>query len=309
MADPKAGDQPFRFLDLPKELRLEILGLVVGFCDLEIYFNNLTKKFHVDSEQDHGYEGEGESESGDEHTALNKIEDERWDERSSVDAYGNPRLRFPAALFRVSKCIKDEALNVLFSQNRLCLCCTFERDLQWLMTIPKDLLEKVRKLDLVIHKSEVLFWKYDKSSEHDILPHFKNLVQFIAMNFELSVLFLSLDGQHERRESVVTQGVLANASAIFWLQLCSLGKTHLRPTLKRFHAYCMINSDMEQGLEKRVMGSSFNSFEFGKIPYRLRLLGVPHRLNVEAWVLGNCEVRPFPEDDSKGVLKPRLNDS
>ena len=355
MLDSTVEDPPFRFLDLPNELRRRILwytdlvipnNVVDGLEDLEIHFNYTSEKFYVkryqiqewegsrivDENEDPNEENEDESDENGENSAENAHEDEENDYKggnetsieenedeveigdegeSNVDCddetYG-PRLHLPTALFRVSKLVKDEALDVLFFYNRLSLCCTFQKNLEWLRRIPQVLLKRVRKLDLVIHRRDLPFKEYEKEEETTEADS-GDLLDFIGASFNLERLFLSL----VRRWEIGTPMVLCDRSYALrpkqlFLAFCSKVKKYLRPALKRFHVYSCLHGSMEGHLERIVMGPSFDSFEFGKVPYNFRDCLVPHKaVTIYArFSFPGEELRPYPEDDRKGCFRSLL---
>ena len=100
-------------------------------------------------------------------------------------------LDFPGALFRVSKQIRHEALSVLFSSNRICLCCDDFRDsLEWLQLFPEQYLRMIRKLDIV--RPYITLVLIDDLKQKETMEHFEALMAFIAANTEVPQLFLLL---------------------------------------------------------------------------------------------------------------------
>ena len=288
-AEPRANrNKPsqsncFRFLDLPKELRLHVLWFtslvipydtIAGVDDIEICHNVDEGGFYyIKSEFDVGEKNDG-----------------------SIK-----QIQIPVDLFTVCKLVRNEATEVLFSKNRITLCCEYGLCLEWLQTVPRDCLRHIRKLDLVIDlPSNLCRQTTDQRLSPSILKSFEMLIDFIAQNLNLSRLFLSLNS---RRFRDLTEECRRTGPSKLWSSLTATVQGYLGPSLGQFGLYCDYAPDTEDEWEKAVMGPAYSSREYGKIPSAFRCLRRPHRLDLSRAIAGNLESRAFPEDDGKGLLK------
>ena len=185
--------KPFRFLDLPSEIRLKVLwytDLVVPADDvstenIEINFDSSGKGYYIKQIKIHempanytSRNDSDESEEGQESVEAGQIKEVERDEEAhksepdpnpikganfenedsnhSMDTDGVRRFHIPSSLFRVCKLVTEESLFTLFSYNRFCLCCSPKQALRWLETIPRGLLKCIRKLDIVFSMPQVI---------------------------------------------------------------------------------------------------------------------------------------------------------
>ena len=289
-------EKGFRFLDLPKELRSKVLfctGLVIPPARLTLpdgprFAGDL--EIHCNIQHISGFFVRGA--------------------RRTWDLKDTKHFDFPGALFRVSKLIRTESMEVMFSYNRLCLCCSFQKDLEWLQQFPRDMLQKVRKLDLVVNEEELYRWAYNHD-EKDLFSRASPLLSFINDNFNIPRLFLSFDGQGEERGSW-SMNVSPGHALDFWDELGRHVKTIIGNRLERFNVYLtkvpepgwnehhLKYPDWEKVIEQDVMGPEYDSAARGKAPRDFRRPGFPHQMGPGWRLVGG---RMWPEDDGKGPLQ------
>ena len=280
-------EKPLRFFDLPWEIRRNILlhtNLVNpnvsnnGLAEVKIRCSLRIKQFYL----------------------------ERHDEPAGSAIW------VPYTLFRVSKKMRDEALEVLFLENRVRLDCTFSQGLRWLKSVPRESLNSTRKLDIHLRFEQSLEEFMAKRKTEQCCKAFEDLITFVAAHCRKERLFLSLitgdclltDGwMIADFASVVVHG---NHYAV-WTLMADSVKRHLCPGLARFQVFDAMKSRLETGVEKFVMGEEYDSAALSKIPQSLRDFTFPrfypHIMGPTKCRKEGSRWRASPEDDGEGAVK------
>ena len=207
----------------------------------------------------------------------------------------------------MSKALRVDALDAFFRYNRISVWCQPERCLQWLKRFPRHALQRARQLDVIVVKKEPF-----SSEQHDerVCGEIMALIEFIAANFNLDRLFLSLDLRHfgtpTSRVDVIYNPRIRAAEKY----TRDVGRTlsaciakELRPGLNRFQVYAEGIPQLEDELKSLVMGSNFDAYHLGKIPKSLRAFYLPHKMDSEALLFGEVVSRPYPEEDGQGLVQ------
>ena len=245
----------FRFMDLPKELRLEI----IGFTDLVA---RLSSYRHAD-----GF----------------LIQPYKWNERrgriKEFHSLSCSRrsvcncgwcYTFPSGLFKVSRQFSMEASEVFYSVNRFIIRGHPNQKLMFFMAQPPEMLRRIRFLDLYFTDDDLTIFK--SQEPRDL---WDQLIEWISENMMISNLVLSLDfGFSGATWEYGVDDQKHHSDS----EICRRLAKPLRRLngLAGFHVFLVCNPDMESEMEKAAMGEDYDSEKHGKIPHTERDYRFPH---------------------------------
>ena len=171
-------------------------------------------------------------------------------------------IKFPTNLFPVSKLVRAEAYEVLFMQTRFSLRCRTSRKLRWLKSLPSDVLKHIRKLDLVLSDVETRPSRWFKQrTPRKLSRKWAELVNFIANHLDVSKLSLCFT-------FLTVPAMCSDADKKKTLLYMRKPLSQLRQVKQFFMfidgSYPWAN-ELEAGVEKAVKGREYDSLKTGKI--------------------------------------------
>ena len=260
--------KPFPFLQLPKEIQLEILK-----------WTDLVDHRHGHCDQ----------------AALWIAEDGRFtvynpfarEEKKYLCPYRcglcEPHSgTINTSLLYVSKQLYPDSLEVLLGHNRIVLGNGHDRNLEYLKSLPPYLRRLIRHLHLQFH--EVEDFDHDEKDRHCCVisnpEGWDRLIMWIADNLNLSILHLTIDlgGNFQEVEdkdgtyfTYIDEAMFIRAYIRIALPLFKLRG------LYRCFVFLACKFRMEAELERLAIGDrAYNSLEYDKVPPISRHSDVPH---------------------------------
>ena len=188
-------------------------------------------------------------------------------------------IPFPAALFRVSRQMRDEAREVFYSRNRFVFKGSLVESAHFLDNLPATARALIRKVDLGL-SFEQLWDMGDPDSQ--AFQEWKLLIRIIQARLPLHNLWLSVDAGSLAQELIELNNDGDQDYA--WLRTAYyhiFGPLRRLKGLKKFHVFLSWSLAYEAVAEKEIMGSNYESKAEGKIPYEVRDLDCPHRAPLE----------------------------
>ncbi|MCJ1476181.1 hypothetical protein MMC13_004846 [Lambiella insularis] len=180
-------------------------------------------------------------------------------------------------LFRVSRQLNAEARSLFFSENHFILDGGFQDMLQWLKRIPKDMLEQIRSIELILPSiSSVIPWHGVNQS---LLSSWNSVIDLTGETFNMSNLFLVVNlGIKRAGDETGDMETFPDTYKLFILEPLR----RLRG-LRRFYAFLANAKEMEVEIEKAVMGEDYDSEIEGKDSARNRDRGHSFEPYYKSW--------------------------
>ena len=252
--------EPFPFMQLPRELRLEVLK----HSDL------------VDSR----YGSEFHQSIG---VCDGRLQINPWHGTMAYEHKSRPLCKYceypiSNALMRVNKQLYYEAREIFLGYNRIILMDGHVKNLEFLKKLSSKERMLIRRLDLYFNDD------IDFADEPDVWccvisnpQYWEALIDFIANNLNLSQLQLSIDlgtMYMDLCDNPYYDQINAAFSHRAMLRLAKpLAKLH---HIKRLHVFLPWHTPLETVMEQMAKGKEYDSINDGKVPANVRHDTTPH---------------------------------
>ena len=194
----------------------------------------------------------------------------------------------PAALFRVSKQMNQEATVILFSKNRFILSGDFAANTMFIkskLACDSGAASYIRKLDLEISMGQLYEMRHPES---EAARHWDALVTSVASSLHVPKLWLSIDAGifrdrmvHLNNDGDYDYGWLRASYATLTKPLHDNMSEQSRP--EKFHVFLSWWFEEEEKMEKGLMGQQYESASEGKLAWRKRHPNFPHSAEMGRW--------------------------
>ena len=182
---------------------------------------------------------------------------------------------FPSAFFTVSRQFYREAQKVFYSENRFSFYGHPFDTITFFRKLRPALLGHIRFIDLQLGLDEIFLWPTETQSGH---PDWKSLLTFLSQNLDLSKIILSLDAGYSPRTWRLDGCDLPEILDFYRDITESFHQLPAFRKLRGFQMFLPCFNEYEAVAEKKIMGEQYDSALQGKVPYERRALDYPHGL-------------------------------
>ena len=263
--------QPFRFMDLPEEMRYEVLlhtNLVVRWregCET-VGISVVNGRQAIGGKRVSGLA-----------MCCRKCTPSCamccCSQRHAAFSLTCACYRFPGELFQVSWQFYEEAQKVFCGENRFSFYGHPLDTVEFLRKLSPGSFKLIRTIDLQIGLEEVFLWPPESQGGH---PHWKNLLFYLSQHLDLSRVIISLDATYNPQTWRLDGCDMPEFLAFYQDITESFRQLPAFRKLRGFQMFLPCFNEYEAVAEKAIKGDQYDSALQGKIAFENRALDHPH---------------------------------